>query len=89
MLGTAPKETAVRDDLRPDSFGRSGFRTLCQKDAYGLLSVLRRREYIAECDIRQQIAVVIYIEAVDGVRMERIGVRICIEDDRRPRRPPG
>jgi hypothetical protein len=76
----------VGNDPCPNRFDGAGLRALCQVDAVGLLPVPRRREHIADRDVRQVIAVVIDVEAVDRVGMERVGVRIGIEDDHGPRR---
>ena len=76
----------IDDDLRPNSFHRARFRTFCHKDVYGLLTVLRGREYVADRDIRQAISVVVNVEAVDGVGVERVGGRICVENNHGPRR---
>src|ERR1700687_5215500 len=82
----AERNLGVRDYFRPDSFGRAGLRTLCDKNVYSLLAILRRRENVAERDVGQAISVIVDIEAVDGVGMERVGSRICVEDDHGPRR---
>src|SRR6202158_3774382 len=66
----------VRDYFRPDSFGRTGLRSSCDKNVYSLLAILRRRENVAERDVGQAISVVVDIEAVDGVGMESVGRRI-------------
>ena len=79
-------DCGIGDDLCSDSFYRTGFRTFGYKNAYRLLTVLRRREHIAERNVVQIIAVVVDIEPVNGVGMERVGSRICIEDEHGPRR---
>jgi hypothetical protein len=75
----------IADDLRPHSFGGAGFRASCHEDADSLLAVLRLREHVAERDVGQAVAVVVDVEAVDGVGMERVGLGIGIEDDHGPR----
>src|SRR5262245_2961797 len=77
----AEGDLGVGDDLRPDRFGRARLRALRQEDVEGLPAVLRLREHIAECDIRQVIAVGIDVDAIDRVGMKRVGIGICIEDD--------
>src|SRR6478736_8259598 len=79
----------IADDLRPDSFGGAGFRAFCHEDADSLLAVLRLREHVAERDVGQAVAVVVDVEAVNGVGMQRVGGRICIEDDHGSRRIRG
>src|SRR3982751_2855106 len=80
---------AFGDNLVPDSFGRARFRAFGDKDGYSLLAVLRRRKHIAERDIGQAVSVIVDIEAVDGVRVERVRGRVCIEDQHGPRRIRG
>src|SRR6478736_8752690 len=75
----------IADDLRPDSFRGAGFRAFCHEDADRLLAVLRLREHVAERDVGQAVAVVVDVEAVDGVGMQRVGLGIGIEDDHGPR----
>ena len=77
----AEGDLGVGDDLRPDSFGRARFRAFRHEYVDGLLAVLRLRKHVADRDVRQAIAVVVDVEAVDGVGMERVGIRICVEDD--------
>jgi hypothetical protein len=47
-------------------------------------TILQRGEHVTDRDVRQAISVVVDIEAVDCVGMERVGRRICIEDDHGP-----
>ena len=82
----AEGDLGVGDYLRPDGFGRVGFRAFCHEDVYCLLAVLRRREHVTDRDVRQAISVVVDVEAVDGVGMERVRSRIRIEDEHGPRR---
>ena len=79
----AERDLRVRDYLRPHRFDRARVRTFGQEHVEGLLAVLRRRKHEAERDIRQQIAVIIDIDAVDGVGMERVGIGIRVEYDAR------
>ena len=72
---------AVRDDFLPDRFRRARLRPLRHEYVNGLPAVLRLREHIAERDVRQVIAIVIDVEAIDCVGMECVRIGICIEDD--------
>ena len=85
----AEGDLGIGDDLRPNSFDRAGFRAFCHEDVDGLHTVLRWREHVTDRDVSQAVSVVINVEAVDGVRMERVGSRVCIEDDHSPRRVSG
>ncbi len=85
----AKGDLGIGDDLRPNSLDRAGFRAFCHEDVYGLHTVLRWREHVTDRDVRQAVSVVVDVEAVDGVGMERVGSRICIEDDHGPRRVSG
>src|SRR5882757_10269012 len=85
----AEGDLRVRDYFRSDRFGRAGLRALCDKNVYSLLAVLWRRKNVAERDVGQANAVVVDVQAVDGVGMERVGSRICIEDDHGPGRVGG
>src|SRR5262249_32548906 len=60
-----------------------------QEHVESLLATARRRKHVAKCDVRQQITVVVDIEPVDGIRMERVSIWICIEDDHGSRRVGG
>ena len=82
----AERNFGIGDYLLPDRLGRARFGALCQKHAEGLLAVLRLRKHVADRDVRQVVAIGVDVEAVDGVGMERVGIRVCIEDDRSPRR---
>ena len=85
-VGLGPEgHLGIADNLRPDSFGGAGFRAFCHEDADSLLAVLRLREHVAERDVGQAVAVVVDVEAVDGVGMKRVGLGIGIEDDHGPR----
>ena len=77
----AEGDLGVGDDLRPDCFGRARLRALRHEYVNGLPAVLRLREHIAERDVRQVIAVVIDVEAIDCVGMKCVRIGICIEDD--------
>src|SRR5262245_50125049 len=77
----AEGDLGVGDDVRPYRFSGAHLRALRQEDVEGLPAVLRLREHIAEGDICQVIAVVIDVNAIDGVRIQRVGIGICIEDD--------
>src|ERR1019366_1900313 len=85
----AEGDLGVGDDLCPDRFHRAGLRAFCDKNVYGLLTVLRRWEHIAERNVVQIIAIIVDGEPVDGVGMERVGSRICIEDEHGPCRVRG
>src|SRR5271165_2241792 len=61
----AEGHVAVSDDLRPYRFGRARVRALRHEYVDGLAAVLRFGEHIAERDVRQVIAVVIDVEAID------------------------
>ena len=50
---------------------RARLRAFCLKHVESLLAVLRLRKHVAKRDVRQQITVVVYVEPVDGVGMER------------------
>ena len=71
-------DLGIGDDLRPNSFDRAGFRAFCHEDVDGLHTVLRWREHVTDRDVTQAVSVVINVEAVYGVRVERVGSRICI-----------
>src|SRR5436309_4715619 len=77
----AEGDLGVGDDLRPCRFGRARLRACRHEYVEGLPAVLWLREYVAECDVRQVIAVGIDVEAIDCVRMKRVRIGICIEDD--------
>src|SRR5205809_3954040 len=77
----AEGDLGVGDDLRPCRFGRARLRACRHEYVDGLPAVLWLREYVAECDVRQVIAVGIDVEAIDCVRMKRVRIGICIEDD--------
>src|SRR5213080_1750468 len=77
----AEGDLGVSDDLRPCRFGRARLRACRHEYVDGLPAVLWLREYVAECDVRQVIAVGIDVEAIDCVRMKRVRIGICIEDD--------
>src|SRR6266566_8227333 len=62
----------IGDYLLPDSFGRARLRAFGQKHVESLLAVLRVRKHVAKRDVRQRITVVIDVEPIDGVRMERV-----------------
>lgn len=87
-LGTEG-DLSIGDDLRPNSFDRAGFRAFGHENVDGLHTVLRWREHVTERDVRQAVSVIINVEAVDGVRMERVGSRIGIQDEHSPRRVRG
>src|SRR5262249_60268944 len=72
---------AVGDYLRPPCFGRARLRARRHEYINGLPAVLRLREHIAERDVRQVIAVVIDVEAIDCFGMKRVRIGICVEDD--------
>src|SRR5262249_39915060 len=57
-----------------------------QEHVESLLATARRRKHVAKCDVRPQITVVVDVEPVDGIRMERVSIWICIEDDYGSRR---
>ncbi len=77
----AEGDLGVGDDLRPYRFDRARLLALRHEYVDGLLAVLRLREHIAERDVRQVIAVVIDVEAIDCVGMKCVRIGICIEDD--------
>src|SRR5262249_19797371 len=82
IFGLAAKETSASAIyLRPCRFGRARLRARRREYANGLPAVLRLREHIAERDVRQIIAVVIDIQAINCVGMKCIHFGICIEDD--------
>jgi hypothetical protein len=58
-------------------------------DVGRLLPVLRRAEHVAEREVGERIAVVVDVEPVDGVRVQRVGRRVGIEDEHGPRRVRG
>ena len=75
--------------LVPTASRGAGFLAFCHEDADRLLAVLWLREHVAERDVRQAVAVVVDVEAVDGIGMEGVGSRVCIENDHSPRRISG
>src|SRR5215467_1749911 len=77
----AEGDLRVGDYLRPYRFGRARLRARRYEYVNGLPAVLRLRKHIAERDIRQVIAVVIDVEAINCVGMKCVRVGICIEDD--------
>src|SRR4029450_100630 len=77
------------DYLLPDSFDRTRLRAFGQKHVESLLAVLRLRKHVAKRDVRQQITVVVAVEPIGGVGMERVSIWICIEDDHGSRRVGG
>src|SRR6516164_4634002 len=74
-------DLGVGDDLRSYRFGRARLRARRREYANGLPAVLRLRKHIAERDVRQVIAVVIDVQAIDCVGMKCVRVGVCIEDD--------
>src|SRR5713101_6785628 len=82
----AEGDLSIGDYLLPDRFDRAGFLAFCHEDVCRLLAVSRRREHVTDRDVRHAVSVVVDVEAVDSVRMERVGSRICIEDQYGPRR---
>jgi hypothetical protein len=74
----AERDLGAGDDFRSDSFDGASLRAFCDKDVYGLFAVLRCLEHVADRDVRKAISVVVNVEAVDGVGMERVGIRICV-----------
>src|SRR5262249_33178326 len=61
-------------------------RAVGQEYFEGLLAVVRLSEHETEREVRQQIAVAVDVEPVNGVVMERVGIRIGVEDDHGSRR---
>src|SRR5438093_13704642 len=61
----AEGDLGVGDDLRPCRFGRARLRACPHEYVDGLPAVLRLREHIAECDVRQVIAGRSGVVAVD------------------------
>ena len=85
-----PNETsASATDLLPYSFDRAQLRAFGQKHVESLLAVLRLRKHVAKRDIGQQITVVVDVEPVNGVGMERVSIWIRVEDDHGSRRVGG
>ena len=82
----AKRDLSIGDDLRSNSLDRAGFRAFCHEDVYGLHPVLRWRENVTDRDVSQAVSVVVNVEAVDGIWMERVASWICIEDNHSPRR---
>ena len=83
---SAERYLRVDDNLRADRVDRVGLRAFCDEDAYGLFAVLRRREHVGESDVGQAIAVAVDVKPIDGVGVQRVCVRVGIEDQHRPRR---
>src|SRR4029450_5363739 len=79
----------IGDYLLPDSFDRARLRAFGQKHVESLLAILRLRKHIAKRDVRQQITVVVDVEPVNGVGMERVSIWICVEYDHGSRRVGG
>src|SRR5580704_3825009 len=80
----AERDLGIGDNLLAHRFDGARLRAFGQKYVEGLLAVLRLREHVAQRDVGQQIAVVVDVEAIDGVGMERVSVWIGIEYDRGP-----
>ena len=74
----------IGHDLLANGFGRSRFRAPGQEYTERLFAVLRLREYEAEWDIRQQIAVIVDVEPVNDLGVERVSIRIGVQDDGSP-----
>ena len=71
----------VRDYPPPYRFVRARLQARRHEYVNGLPPVLRLREHIAKRDVREVIAVVINVEAIDCVGMKCVRIWICIEDD--------
>src|SRR5579884_3144432 len=64
------RDFTVRNDFLSDGFRRARLRSLRHKYVHGLLTVLRVREQVAEGDVREVIAIVIDVEAIDCIGVE-------------------
>ena len=80
----AERDLGVGDDLRSYRFGRARLRALRHEYAEVCLPFCGFENTIAERDIGQVIAVVIDVDAIDGVGMKRVRIGIRVEDDRGP-----
>jgi hypothetical protein len=74
----AEGDLGIGDYLRSYRFIRSQLRARRHEYVNGLPAVLRLREHIAECDVRQVIAVVIDINAINCVGMKCIRVGLGV-----------
>src|SRR5688500_15390096 len=81
MLGLGPNETSPSEMIFFPTASGERLRPLRHEYVHGLPAVLRLREHIAERDVRQVIAIVIDVEAIDCVGMECVRIEVCIEDD--------
>ena len=85
-----PNETSASATIFfPIASTEREFRAFGQKHVESLLAVLRLRKHVAKRDVGQQITVVVDVEPVNGVGMERVSIWICVEDDHGSRRVGG
>ena len=85
-----PNETSASATIfLPVASTERELRAFGQKHVESLLAVLWFRKHVAKRDVRQQITVVVDVEPVNGVGMERVGIWICVEDDHGSRRVGG
>src|ERR1700730_8634804 len=77
----AEGDLGVGDYLRPYRFVRPRLRARRHEYVNGLPAVPRLRERRADRDVREVIAVVINVEALDCVGMKCVRIGISIEDD--------
>src|SRR5438045_7242919 len=76
----AEGDLGVSDYLRPQRSVQARLRAPRHEYVNGLPAVLRRREHIAECDVRQVVAIIIDVEAIDCVGMQCVRVGNGIAD---------
>src|SRR5215470_5721937 len=89
MLGLGPNETSASATI---FFPTASTERDCAPLARNTLKVCLPfclRKYVAKRNVRQQITVVIDVELVNGVGMERISIWICVQDDHGSRRVGG
>src|SRR5262249_17511130 len=75
------RDLGVGDDFLPHRFDGARLRARRHEYVNGLSAVLRLREYVAECDVRQVIAVVIDVDPIDCVGMKCVRIGIRVEDN--------
>ena len=86
-LGTE-RHLDVFEDRLPGGLSRTGLRAGCQVDGGTLPAVLRLGEHQDEGEVGLEVAVVVDVDPVHGVGVERrrLGERVTVEDQHGPRR---
>ena len=90
MLGVAPKETSTSAKIFvPTASTERASSPVAMKTSTVCLPSSGRGEYVTERDVVEQVAVVVDGETVDGIGMQRVGLRVGVEDEYGPRRVRG